>query len=88
MIDGEKIVTESEAIMIYLVHKGGRKELLGRNVDEQVWLATAYGVYKDFHALYIKLCYGGHGMESYESAHKDYVPKFRVSMEKLSGMLS
>jgi hypothetical protein len=31
---------------------------LGRNAEEQVALATAHGVYKDFHPNYIKLVYG------------------------------
>jgi glutathione S-transferase len=57
LIDGEKIITESDAIAIYICFKGNKPELLGRDVDEQVQLATVHGVYKDFHPNYIKLVY-------------------------------
>lgn len=60
LIDGEKVVSESDAILIYLCHKAHRLDLLGRSADEQVQLATAHGVYKDFHPRYIQLVYGSY----------------------------
>ncbi len=58
LIDEDRVVSESDAILVYLCHKAGRADLLGRNGDEQVDLATAHGVYKDFHPKYIGLVYG------------------------------
>jgi len=56
--DGDKLISESDAICIYLCHKAKRADLLGRNADEQVALFTAHGVYKDFHPKYIQMVYG------------------------------
>lgn len=55
------MLAESEAIIVYVVHRAGRAELLGRDVDEQVGLAVANGVYRDFRAKYIELVYGRYG---------------------------
>ena len=41
-----------------LQHKAGKLELLGRNADEQVHLATVLGVLKDFFVNYVRLVYG------------------------------
>ena len=56
--DGDKLIAESDAIMVHLCHKAGKLELLGRNADEQVLLATILGVLKDFHPNYVRLVYG------------------------------
>lgn len=58
LLDGDKLVSESDAICVYLCHKAERTDLLGRNADEQVALFTAHGVYKDFHPKYIQMVYG------------------------------
>jgi hypothetical protein len=47
--------------MIYVVHKSNKLELLGRNSDEQVRLATTMGVVRDLHPKYISLVYGRYG---------------------------
>lgn len=60
LIDGDKVVTESDAICVYICYKGNKPELLGRNLDEQVTMATVHGVYKDLHPIYIKLVYGSY----------------------------
>ena len=31
LLDGDKVISESDAIQIYIVHKSGKLELLGRN---------------------------------------------------------
>jgi glutathione S-transferase len=58
LIDGDRVISESDAICVYLCHKANRLDLLGRNADEQVLLATVHGVYKDFHPKYIQFVYG------------------------------
>lgn len=57
LLDGDRVITESTAIIVYICHKAGRLDLLGRSPDEQVLLATAYGVYKDYHPHVSKLFY-------------------------------
>ena len=87
MIDGDKVITESDAVILYAIQKGGKKELLGRNIDERVTIATCMGILKDFHPLYVKLSYGSHGKETYEEAHKEYVEKFKPYLQKFTGIL-
>ena len=58
LLDGDKVITESDAIMVHLCHRAGRPELMGRNADEQVLLATVLGVLKDFFVNYVRLVYG------------------------------
>ena len=61
LIDGDKVISESDAVCIYLLHKANRADLMGRNAEEQVMLATVMGVVKDMHPRYIKFCYGSDG---------------------------
>jgi hypothetical protein len=56
-------VTESDAICMHLCYKSGRQELLGKNAEEQIALATAHGVYKDFYPNYIRLVYGNYNKD-------------------------
>lgn len=82
------MITESDAILIYLCHKAGRVDLLGRDADEQVSLATAHGVYKDFHPRYIQLVYGSYKEENtFEKALEASFANFEPYIKKLDGIL-
>jgi glutathione S-transferase len=71
LIDGDQVITESEAIIVHILHKANKTELLGRDAKEQVAIATAYGVFKDFHPNYIKLVYGNYNeARTFETALK------------------
>lgn len=88
LIDGDKVVSESDAIAIYICHKGNHVELLGRNADEQVTLATVHGVYKDFHPNYIKLVYGTYNENNtFEAALQGAKETFAPYLKKLNGLL-
>lgn len=65
LLDGDKVISESDAVQIYIVHKSGKVELLGRNADEQVSLATVMGVVRDLHPKYINLVYGRYGDKTF-----------------------
>ena len=56
--DGDKIVCGTEAIIIYILHKYNRTELLGRTLEEKVKQATAVDIYWDILEDYYVLCYG------------------------------
>lgn len=47
IIDGDKVITESDAEVRYLIHKAGRRDLLGKNGDQEVEIATLEGVLHD-----------------------------------------
>jgi len=55
LIDGDKIITESEAIQLYLALKANRADLLGATPEERVHIAQVRGVLadvrKDYNAL-------------------------------------
>ena len=59
LIDGDDIICETDAIMIYLVHKANRLDMLGKNMKEQVSLSTAMGIFKDLYNKFIDLTYYG-----------------------------
>jgi glutathione S-transferase len=61
LIDGEKVIAESDACCVYLCHKTNRKDLLGRNPEEQVILYTALGILKDIQEGYITYAYVTYG---------------------------
>ena len=61
---------------------------MGKDREEQVQLATVYGVFKDFHPNYIRLVYGSYNENStfataLEESHKSFDPY----LKKLSGLL-
>lgn len=33
LLDGDKVISESDAIIVYILHKTGRLDLLGRNAN-------------------------------------------------------
>ena len=52
LIDGDKVITESNATCVYLVHKGNRADLTGRNAEEKgdgiiQGRIEAYRIYSD-----------------------------------------
>ena len=68
--DGDMVVCESEAICIYLCFRANKPELLGRDANEKVQLATVYGVFKDLHGNYIKLVYGTYNEHNEQTTFK------------------
>ena len=58
IIDGDNIISETNALLIYICHKSKKIELLGRTSDDFVMIATVNGVFSDFWSAYIDLTYG------------------------------
>jgi glutathione S-transferase len=58
LVDGDKVISESEAILVYLCHREKRTDLLGENIDEQTQIATVMGVYKDLMRSFASFAYG------------------------------
>ena len=88
MKDGDKLISESEAIIVYICHKAKRLDLLGRNVDEKVLIATAYGVFKDIHPQVTRLCYGQYNENNtFENALIATRDPWKVYIKKLDGIL-
>jgi len=88
LIDGDQVITESDAIVVHLCYKANKTELLGRDVKEQVALATAHGVFKDLYPNYIKLVYGSYNeTRTFETALKESSDIFAPYLKKLNGLL-
>ncbi len=75
--------------MVYICHKSKRLDLLGRNVEEQVMLATVYGVLKDTGSAFIQLVYGKYDQNNtFENAVKETAKSFKEGhLKKLNGLL-
>lgn len=87
LLDGENVVSESDAIMIYIAHRSGKPELVGRNAEEQVSLATTMGVVRDLHAKYVNLVYARYGDKTFEQAKVEYLEQSKVYLNKLNLLL-
>lgn len=87
LIDGEKIISESTAIIIHICHKANRLDLLGKSADEQVALATVYGVYNDFIPNLSKLAYTPDPNNSWEDSLEAFAKNVDGQLKKLSGLL-
>ena len=88
LLDGDKVISESDAVVFYILHKSGKLELFGRNADEQVAAATAYGVMRDIHSNYVSLVYGRYGDKPFEEAKPEFIEKFRPGLQKLNLLLN
>ena len=86
IIDGDKLICESDACVVYAIHKAGKVELLGRNPEEQVSLATVVGIFKDLYRTYLDFVYGKHE-QSLEELKVKFVEKFEPSLQKFSAIL-
>jgi glutathione S-transferase len=87
LIDGDKVISESAAISVYLCHRASRLDLLGRNAEEQVLLATVYGIYKDFHPNLSRMVYETNPKDTWEEALKAFSEKADGYVKKLSKLL-
>ena len=80
LIDGDKTITESEAIQAYVCIKANRPDLLGKDED-RVEFIQLRGVISDFNGAIIGPCYEKSNIEDYkksvEAAMKRYGPKLK-----------
>ena len=87
LIDGDKVVSESTAIIIYICHKANRLDLLGRDAKEQVWLATVFGIANDFLPQLSDLAYEPDCNNSWEESLKTFSEKSSSYLKKFSEIL-
>ena len=74
--------------MVYICHKSNKIELLGRNAEEQVMMATVYGVHKDLWENYNDLCYDSYEDDkAFQAKVKEIMPSFQGYLKKLDGLL-
>ena len=85
--DGDRLICESDAICIYIIHKANKLELLGRTVDEKVAMATAWGVFRDTHIQFVGMSYYHHGHPTIEAAIANFPFQIQPYINKLSGLL-
>ena len=55
IVDGDVIVTESNALPTYLIHKAGKPELLGKTIQDQARVRQIEGVLSDILDNFFKL---------------------------------
>ncbi len=66
LLDGDKLITETGAIMVYLCHKAKRTDLMGENCDDQVQIATVLGVFQDLYKSFLTFIYGQKTYEEFK----------------------
>lgn len=71
LLDGDRCVTESEAIMIHVILKAKRGDLLGATPEERIHIAQVKGVLTDVK----KEWYGVSGNKALEDPHKQFTEK-------------
>jgi len=85
LIDGDKKLTESDAIAHYIVIKGGKKELLGKTDDDIVNLALVRGVFGDAKSAFMRTVYSPDYATTVEGALTGSIhPKF-ANLDKHMG---
>jgi glutathione S-transferase len=86
--DGDKVITESDAIIVYVCHKAGKPELLGRNADEQVQIATVYGITRDLHSAYVRFVYAKYDENNtFDKAREEYAKTSQAGLGKLNALI-
>ena len=84
LIDGDKKVTESDAILHYIICKSGQKDLLGKTDEDSINLATVRGVFNDIRSAIIGLCYNPDYSKLVDAALKDRVQPKLENLDKFS----
>lgn len=87
LFDGETGVTESDAIMVYLVTKSGNMKLLGKTPTDTYMVA---GAFKDIHRDTTMLCYSSKTVEELKKAleEKYQSRRFVNFLDKLEARLA
>ncbi len=88
--DGEQLISGTEAIIFYLLHKYNRTELLGNTPEEHVRVVTAASIYWDLLEDYYELVYGEYDdkLNNWEKAKEIYInQRFRPKLIKIVSFL-
>jgi len=72
LVDGDKILTESEAILAYLCIKADKKDMIGKGED-RVEFIQYKNVIADIRQALDKIIYGGKDLEEIKTGADDYV---------------
>jgi hypothetical protein len=57
--DGDKIISESEAVIAYIIFKADRSDLYGKDNCQKVEVIKLRGAFNDMYTAYIKAVYNG-----------------------------
>jgi len=75
LVDGDKVITESEAIAVYFVFKSGKLDLLGSSADERVNLAQVRGVYVDMRKEFFEIIFNKAVPDVHKAFEEKVLPK-------------
>lgn len=86
LIDNQhnKTICESDAVLVYIVHKSGKLELLGRNGEQQVALHTVMGVFRNLYKNYLEMVYNP---KSLQETKEESLKSMGDDLKKLSAIL-
>jgi len=61
--DGDKVVSESEAIIAHIIFKANRADLFGKDSEQKVEVIKLRGAFNDMYSAYVRVVYGGGDFE-------------------------
>lgn len=61
--DGDRIISESEAILAHIILKANRGDLFGKDNTQKVEVAKLRGAFNDMYSAYVRIMYGGGDFE-------------------------
>ena len=82
LVDGDKTITESEAILVHICLKAGKPELLGKDQD-RVEFVQLRNVLNDTHSIITRNCYINKDAESLKTAIEGCVKTNALKMKGL-----
>jgi glutathione S-transferase len=73
LIDGNLKLTESEAIARYIIKKSGKKDLLGKTIEDEALVDNVLGVIDDISTPTVQVCFNDKFNEEKEKVFTDKV---------------
>ena len=95
LIDGDKRITDTQAIMTHIIFKYGKNELLGKPGKDEINFLTVYGVLKDVMDGFLRVVFSKEYAKTYEKTYKvlfsskmRYMDRYLAEKEYLLGYMT
>lgn len=83
LVDGDKIITESEAIAVHLAFKANRSDLLGNTPEERIQVGQIRGVYSDVRKKFFEILFNKTLLDVQKEFNEKVLPKLTLLSKHL-----